>query len=87
MANPEHLAKLKQGVDAWNQWRKENPDTKVDLSGADVLRRVRRENQDLRIETRPAQPKPTRSLYRHNAKCPDRHVAQPPAVERAMTDA
>ena len=22
MANPEHLAKLKEGVEVWNQWRK-----------------------------------------------------------------
>jgi TIR domain/Pentapeptide repeats (8 copies) len=25
MANEEHLAQLKQGVEAWNAWRKENP--------------------------------------------------------------
>jgi uncharacterized protein YjbI with pentapeptide repeats len=31
MGNPEHLAKLKEGVDAWNQWRKENPAIRVDL--------------------------------------------------------
>ncbi len=34
MANEEHLAILKQGVDAWNAWRKENPEVKPDLSGA-----------------------------------------------------
>lgn len=26
MANPEHLAKLREGVEAWNAWRKENKD-------------------------------------------------------------
>ena len=25
MANPEHLAKLKEGVEDWNNWRKDNP--------------------------------------------------------------
>jgi uncharacterized protein YjbI with pentapeptide repeats len=31
MANPEHLAKLKEGVEAWNDWRKQNPETRPDL--------------------------------------------------------
>ncbi len=31
MANPEHLAKLKEGVEAWNAWRDENPDVMPDL--------------------------------------------------------
>lgn len=31
MANPEHLAKLKEGVEAWNAWREEQPDIKPDL--------------------------------------------------------
>jgi hypothetical protein len=26
MANDEHVAILKKGVDAWNGWRNENPD-------------------------------------------------------------
>ena len=34
MANPEHLAILKQGVDVWNAWRMENPDIKPQLKGA-----------------------------------------------------
>jgi hypothetical protein len=25
MANDEHIALLKQGADAWNKWRDENP--------------------------------------------------------------
>jgi len=36
MANQEHLAKLKEGVEAWNQWRKENPDLVPDLRRADL---------------------------------------------------
>lgn len=37
MANQEHLAILKQGVEVWNQWRQENLDIKPDLSQA-ILR-------------------------------------------------
>jgi len=36
MANPEHLAKLKEGVDAWNEWTRENSKVIPDLSGADL---------------------------------------------------
>jgi Pentapeptide repeats (8 copies) len=36
MANKEHLARLKQGVEAWNQWRRENPDARPDLSQANL---------------------------------------------------
>jgi hypothetical protein len=36
MANEEHLKILKQGVDVWNQWRKENPKVCPDLCGADL---------------------------------------------------
>ena len=36
MANQEQLDILKQGVEAWNQWRKEHPDVKTDLRGADL---------------------------------------------------
>lgn len=31
MANPEHVKILKQGVEVWNRWRRENPDIKPDL--------------------------------------------------------
>jgi len=36
MANEEHLKIIKQGVKAWNQWRKKNPKIRPDLSGADL---------------------------------------------------
>ncbi len=34
MANEEHLAKLKEGVDSW---KRENPDVRPDLPDADLL--------------------------------------------------
>ena len=40
MANPEHLEMLKQGVEHWNQWRKEHPDVLPDLSDA-ILQRAK----------------------------------------------
>jgi hypothetical protein len=36
MANDEHVAMLKKGVDAWNKWRDENANIRPDLSGADL---------------------------------------------------
>jgi TIR domain/Pentapeptide repeats (8 copies) len=36
MANPEHLEILKQGVEAWNEWRREHRDVSPDLSDADL---------------------------------------------------
>jgi hypothetical protein len=36
MANLEHLAILKQGVEVWNQWREDNPDVIPDLSSAQI---------------------------------------------------
>ncbi len=40
MANREHLAKLKEGVEVWNEWRyeplKNNRGTKADLRDADL---------------------------------------------------
>jgi hypothetical protein len=38
MANKKHVAQLKQGVEAWNQWRRENPKTRPNLSRADLIR-------------------------------------------------
>jgi hypothetical protein len=37
MANDEHVALLKQGVDAWNAWRKENSGIHPDLSKANLI--------------------------------------------------
>jgi len=39
MANEEHLKILKEGVNAWNAWRYEHPQTHPDLSGADFVGR------------------------------------------------
>jgi len=36
MANKEHVKILKQGVKAWNKWRKENPNIIPDLKQADL---------------------------------------------------
>ena len=36
MANEKHLAILKRGVAAWNEWRAQHPDTRPDLGGADL---------------------------------------------------
>src|SRR5688572_11344056 len=36
MADQEQLKIIKQGVQAWNKWREEHGNTKVDLSGADL---------------------------------------------------
>lgn len=36
MANAEHLAILKKGVEVWNKWREENSTVKVDLTEADL---------------------------------------------------
>jgi uncharacterized protein YjbI with pentapeptide repeats len=38
MANPGHLAKLKEGVKAWNMWREEDPAIMADLRGANLER-------------------------------------------------
>jgi hypothetical protein len=41
MANDDHIAQLAEGVDAWNAWRRENPNilpdlSRVNLDGADL---------------------------------------------------
>lgn len=37
MANEEHLAILKQGVEAWNRWRYEHTEIRPDLIGANLI--------------------------------------------------
>ena len=36
MAIEEHLAKLREGVNVWNEWRKNHPDIRPELRGADL---------------------------------------------------
>jgi len=36
MADPEHLAKLREGIKAWNRWRAKNPKLIPDLRNADL---------------------------------------------------
>jgi hypothetical protein len=36
MANPDHLSRLKDGPEPWNQWRRDHPALVPDLSGADL---------------------------------------------------
>ncbi len=38
MANEEHVAKLKEGVEVWNKWREENPRTTPSLNNTDLSR-------------------------------------------------
>lgn len=38
MADPKHVANVKDGDAAWNEWRENNPATVPDLSGADLGR-------------------------------------------------
>lgn len=38
MCNPQHLAKLWDGVEAWNQWRRDYPDIRPNLREADLSR-------------------------------------------------
>jgi hypothetical protein len=36
MANQDHIAIVRQGLEVWNNWRKDNPEVRPDLSGADL---------------------------------------------------
>lgn len=52
MAIPKHLDVLKQGVQAWNKWREENPGDEPDLAGAKLsaanLKKANLSETDLR---------------------------------------
>ena len=37
MANKGHLEILEQGVEAWNEWKKNNPEERSDLSGTKLI--------------------------------------------------
>src|ERR1043166_8949611 len=37
LMNDDHLEIIKRGVDHWNQWRRDNPDIKPDLSGRSLF--------------------------------------------------
>ena len=39
MANPEHIGKLNESVQIWNQWRTDNPEVRPDLSGVDLRKK------------------------------------------------
>ena len=39
MANRRHLAILRQGVETWNEWKKENPKIKPNLRGANLSKK------------------------------------------------
>ena len=36
MADSDHVSKVKEGVDAWNRWREEEPDVLPDLGWANI---------------------------------------------------
>ena len=36
MANEEHVAILRQGVEVWNRWRAEHPSIEADFQGANL---------------------------------------------------
>jgi hypothetical protein len=37
VVDEKQLEVLKQGVEVWNEWRKENPEVVIDLSDADLI--------------------------------------------------
>jgi Pentapeptide repeats (8 copies) len=37
MGNPEHLKILKQGIEAWKEWRRQYPSIRPNLTEADLI--------------------------------------------------
>jgi hypothetical protein len=50
MANPEHLKILKQGVEVWNRWRRDNPLVEPDLSQLVFIRENLTELDGINLE-------------------------------------
>lgn len=57
MANQEYVLIIKQGLEAWNQWRHENPEIRPDLSNSDL--------QGINLVGRLIRNKPLEPYYRH----------------------
>ncbi len=71
MANEEHLKIIKQGVEAWNKWRGENPQILPELESADLEVRMKAKSVKGRRDnpaTRPASAVPERRLYKGTAR-------------------
>jgi hypothetical protein len=56
MANEEHLARLKQGMAAWNAWRDKNHEIGPNLAKTEILAKYNTVNQVDRLHggTKPA---------------------------------
>jgi uncharacterized protein YjbI with pentapeptide repeats len=63
MADPEHVAKLLEGVEAWNEWRQANPNIKPDLQSVDF---TADDFRDRPLYTRDAQGKAVINLRQAN---------------------
>ena len=54
MANKQHLKILNQGVEAWNEWRMKNLETRIEFMGADLTRTDLRETNMCEADLRKA---------------------------------
>jgi hypothetical protein len=68
MANPDHLAILKQGVQAWNAWRMQNWRILPDLAGADLRKtHLERANLSSTLQSLSRKPVGATDIKRANA--------------------